>query len=54
MDEYNKLTFTLDLNKLLVPTPPIYDSTGTEILSGMYRNVGVAAGMIQSFYDAPV
>jgi len=53
MDEYNKLTFTLDLNKLLVPTPPIYDSTGTEILSGMERNVGVAAGMIQSFYDAP-
>lgn len=53
MDEYNKLTFTVDLNKLLVPTPPIYDSTGTEILSGMDRNVGVAAGMIQSFYDAP-
>ncbi len=53
MDEFNKLTFTLDLNKLLVPTPPIYDSTGTTILSGMDRNVGVATGMIQSFYDAP-
>lgn len=22
MDEYNKITFTLDFNKLLVPTPP--------------------------------
>lgn len=53
MDDFNKLTFTLDLNKLLVPTPPIYDSTGTNILSGMDRNVGVATGMIQSFYDAP-
>jgi hypothetical protein len=52
MDEYNKITFTLDFNKLLVPTPPIYDLDGN-IISGMDRNVGVAQGIMQSFYDAP-
>jgi hypothetical protein len=52
MDEFNKITFTLDFNKLLVPTPPIYDLDGN-IISGMDRNVGVAQGMMQSFYDAP-
>ncbi len=52
MDEFNKITFTLDFNKLLVPTPPIYDTDGN-IISGMDRNVGVAQGMIQSFTDAP-
>jgi hypothetical protein len=52
MDEFNKVALVMDLNKLLVPTPPIYDNDGN-ILSGMDRNVGVAQGMIQSFYDAP-
>jgi len=54
MDEYNQLTFTTDFNKLLVPTPPIYvDGDRNEILSGRNPNVGVATGMIQSFFDAP-
>lgn len=54
MDDYNSLTFTADINKLLVPTTPIYDQeSGTEIISGYDPNVGVATGMIQSFYDAP-
>jgi len=52
-DKYNSFTFALDLNKLLVPTPPIYDSTGTHILLGMDPNVSVPTGMIHSFYDAP-
>lgn len=43
-DEYNKLTYDLDFNKLLVPTP---DS------SGDFRNFGVAEGMFKSFTDAP-
>lgn len=51
LDDYNKITFTLDLNKLLVPTPPIYN--GDTLVSGYDRNVGVASGIIQSFYDAP-
>ena len=25
MDQYNSLTFALDLNKLMVPSPPIYE-----------------------------
>lgn len=54
-DDYNSLTLAMDLNKLLVPTPPHYefDSLGRYIFSGMDPNVGVATGIIQSFYDAP-
>ena len=54
LDDYNSLTFTIDANKLLVPTTPIYDQgSGSEIISGFDPNVGVASAMIQSFYDAP-
>ncbi len=64
LDEYNKVSFMVDVNKLLVPTPPIYklDSNGQpvigpdnkrEIYKGMYPNVSVIQGMLQSFYDAP-
>ena len=54
LDDYNSLTFTADVNKLLVPTTPIYDQeSGNSIVSGFNPDVGVATGMIQSFYDAP-
>lgn len=66
IDDYNEISFSLDVNKLLVPTPPIYkrDSVtgnpipipGTdnyEILSGMDDEVSVVAGILQSFYDSP-
>jgi hypothetical protein len=63
LDEYNKITWALDLTKLLVPTPPVYelDSGGNQvlkdgqpvILAGENPDVSVPAGMIQSFYDAP-
>jgi hypothetical protein len=58
MDEYNTVGLSLDLNKLLVPTPPVYaDSTNSSgtlaIISGMSPDVSVPKGMIQSFYDAP-
>ncbi len=52
MDMYNEISFMLDLNKLLVPTSPIYDDN-REIVAGMDRNVGIMQGLIQSFYDAP-
>jgi hypothetical protein len=66
-DKYNQLTFSLDLQKLLVPTPPIYIREGTKgvpengtdplneyiMISGKNSNVGVILGMLQSFYDAP-
>lgn len=54
VDEYNSLTFTVDANKLLVPTPPIVDQeSNSEIVSGYDNNVGVATALVQSFYDAP-
>ena len=51
-NEFNTLSFMLDFNKLLVPTPAIFDSTGA-IVSGIDNKVGVLQGAIQSFYDAP-
>jgi hypothetical protein len=64
LDEYNSLSFNLDVNKLLVPTPPVYllDSSGNVavddqgnfvIASGKDPDRGVAAGMFGSFSDAP-
>ena len=54
LDQYNKITFAYDANKLLVPTPPLVDPTDrTIILAGRDPNVGVAAGMFGSFTDAP-
>jgi hypothetical protein len=59
IDEYNRLSISVDLNKLLVPTPPIYatDSVGNpipgEIAKGKDPNVSPITGIIQSFYDAP-
>ncbi len=54
LDDYNSLTFVLDANKLLVPTPPVFDQADrSTILSGFDPNVGVAQAMVQSFYDAP-
>jgi hypothetical protein len=52
LDEYNSLMFTTDLNKLLVPTPPVRDSAGN-VEYGIENNVSVPQGMMQSFYDAP-
>lgn len=52
LDNYNKVTLALDLNKLLVPTPPIYNDA-MEIVSGKDPNVSVPVAIFQSFYDAP-
>ena len=54
LDDYNSLTLAFDVNKLLVPTQPIYDIDDPDVIfSGMDPNVGVATGIVQSFYDAP-
>lgn len=56
LDEYNTMTFTTDLNKLMVPTSPYYEDGGTtedDIIAGKWPYVPVAQGIIQSFYDAP-
>jgi hypothetical protein len=41
LDDYNQMSFMVDFNKLLVPTPGTNDSVSTMV------------GMIHSFYDAP-
>ena len=64
LDEYNTISFNVDINKLLVPSPPIYktDTLGNPIINpdGTYQiekgkdpNVSVIRGMVQSWYDAP-
>lgn len=53
LDEYNTLAFNIDLNKLMVPTPPIRDLQTGDVIYGKENNVGIVSGMIQSFYDAP-
>jgi hypothetical protein len=59
IDEYNRISINLDLNKLLVPTPPIYypdsvDANGNKVIDkGKNPDVSPITGMIQSFYDAP-
>lgn len=65
IDEYNEFGVYADINKLLVPTPPIYQTdeqgnivydavTGKpEIESGKDPNVPVPVGIINSFSDAP-
>jgi hypothetical protein len=63
----NSLTILADINKLLVPTPPIYlrdttlpgnppvyDDQGNPVIDkGMDPNVSAIRGMFQSWYDAP-
>ena len=52
MDDYNKISLSFDLNKLLVPSPPLYNNDG-EMIAGKDPNVAVVEGMFQSFGDAP-
>ena len=51
LDDFNKLTFTFDANKLLVPTNPYYTPDGD--IFGRDPDVGVASGIFGSFTDAP-
>lgn len=64
LDAFNKLTFALDLNKLLVPTPPVYqtdasgqyvyDSNGDPIIEkGKDPNRSLISGVFTSVADAP-
>jgi hypothetical protein len=53
-DDYNKLTTTVDFNKLLVPTPAKYDPRDADlVIAGKDPNVGIAEGIFGSFSDAP-
>lgn len=55
LDESNKLSFGVDINKLLVPTPPI-DANGNITDSAAlakYRNKAVVSSWFSSLGDAP-
>lgn len=57
IDDYNSISAHVDVNKLLVPTPPVVEedtATGDlEVIRGKETPSSVVAGMLQSFYDAP-
>ncbi|MCI0751610.1 MAG: type IX secretion system outer membrane channel protein PorV [Flammeovirgaceae bacterium] len=51
LDQFNSITFLLDFNKLMVPSPPIRDST--TIVKGKNPDRSLLSGMFGSFSDAP-
>lgn len=64
LDSYNSITFALDMNKLMVPSPPVYkrddnnrivtdDNGDPEIQSGNDPDRSLLSGMFGSFADAP-
>jgi hypothetical protein len=64
LDPYNSLTFAVDFNKLMVPTPPVYavddngniirDQDGNAVIArGKDPNRPLLSGMFGSFTDAP-
>jgi hypothetical protein len=50
VDEQNKITFGIDVNKLMVPTPPAEGDTAALLA---YRTKGVVSSWFSSFGDAP-
>lgn len=58
IDDYNEISVLVDANKLLVPTRP-YTRNGVHYPTRYakdlteYNNIGVVAGALQSFADAP-
>ncbi len=65
LDDHNSFSILTDINKLLVPTPPVYatDDSGNPIIdpvteepvieSGKDPDVSIVSGIFQSFGDAP-
>jgi hypothetical protein len=52
LDPFNTITFVLDFNKLMVPSPPVRDANGN-IIKGKDQNRSLLSGMFGSFADAP-
>jgi len=52
-DSFNKLTFAFDINKLMVPTPPVVDENGNVVGGRDSSDQGWVSGMFVSFADAP-
>lgn len=52
LDVYNRIGVTAEVNKLLVPTPPVRDGDGN-VVRGKEDDVTFLTGVFQSFGDAP-
>lgn len=52
LDMYNRIGVTAEVNKLLVPTPPVRDEDGN-VIEGKDDDVTFLSGVFQSFGDAP-
>jgi hypothetical protein len=52
LDAFNSITFIVDVNKLLVPTPPTLDDNGN-IIAGKDPDRSLLSGTFGSFGDAP-
>lgn len=66
VDDFNTFLFTVDFNKLLVPTPPVYHQSGDTLPNGNIvtesdeiiqygrdPNISVPAALFSSWVDAP-
>lgn len=57
MDDYNSFSFSMEANKLLVPTPPVdstdYGDDGVIWAGGINSDIGTIEGIFKSFGDAP-
>lgn len=58
LDDYNTLAFSLDVNKLMVPTRPIKEEGESELdykdrLDRDYNDISPISGIFKSFGDAP-
>jgi hypothetical protein len=53
IDETNDVTLAFDVNKLLVPTPPLRDASGNIISGTDDTEKSVVSGIFGSFGDAP-
>ncbi|MDR0412779.1 MAG: type IX secretion system outer membrane channel protein PorV [Dysgonamonadaceae bacterium] len=53
LDDYNTLSLNLDVNKYLVPTPPIVDESNRDAEWAKYNAISPISGIFKSFSDAP-
>jgi hypothetical protein len=53
IDQYSKVVFAADANKLMVPTPGVQNTDGTYIGNNPNNPPGLFSGVFGSFSDAP-
>ncbi|MDR0541901.1 MAG: type IX secretion system outer membrane channel protein PorV [Dysgonamonadaceae bacterium] len=54
LDDYNTLSFSADLNKYLIPTPPdLENAEDKQAAMQVYYDISPIAGIFKSFSDAP-